>query len=228
MNPCALDLTQNSRTRLLESAIFCFSEKGFDATGIREIAQLAQANSALVQYHFGGKDGLYRAALSFIFERTASGLAEQPLARPDAPEARAKAIQGLRTLLQNLIQELTSCTKGTALDQAALLLVTREMQAPHSQAVPLVMEHIRPYIEHLSACLRVLRPDLDERRLLDMHMSIYGPIFHLHSNMALTRLVRGDPDFPRDPEDIQKLVDHFTDFSLRGLGIPEAFPNQGV
>jgi AcrR family transcriptional regulator len=35
-----------------------FSEKGFDAVSVREIAASAEANIALISYHFGSKEGL--------------------------------------------------------------------------------------------------------------------------------------------------------------------------
>lgn len=35
-----------------------FSEKGFDAVSVREIAAKAEANLALISYHFGSKEGL--------------------------------------------------------------------------------------------------------------------------------------------------------------------------
>ena len=60
------DTAQVTRQRLLEAALILFAEKGFDGTGIREIAAQAKANSAMVQYHFGGKTGLYAAALRCI------------------------------------------------------------------------------------------------------------------------------------------------------------------
>jgi len=215
------DTQPNSRARLIEAAIHCFSEKGFDATGIREIAQRAQANSALVQYHFGGKEGLYTAALTFLFERKPLALAPPP--GTDTPGAREVAVQSLRDLLLHLLQELLQCNDSSALERAALLLITREMQNARSQALPLLMAHIRPYADHMEACLRVLRPDLDDEHRLDMSLSVFGPIFHLHTALPLVRAMRGDPGFPQD---LERLADHFTSFSLRGIGA--ATPNLGV
>jgi len=37
----------------------------------------------------------------------------------------------------------------------------------------------------------------------------------------LIRLIRKEPDYPRD---LKALARHITEFSLRGIGIPEAFP----
>ena len=218
------DSPQNTRDRLIEAAIFCFSEKGFDATGIREIAQRAQANSALVQYHFGGKEGLYTAALTHIFQDKAAAVT-QPPTDPEAPGARAQAIQALREMLQHLVHELLQCNAGSELEKASLLLVTREMQNPRSEALPMLLGHIRPYEQHLDGCLRILRPELDLAGRQDMGLNIFGPIFYLHTALPLVRGMREDPAFPRD---LDQLANHFIEFSLRGIGLPEATPPQGA
>ncbi len=41
-----------------------FATKGFAETGVRDIAEEAACNQALVSYHFGGKGGLYDAILA--------------------------------------------------------------------------------------------------------------------------------------------------------------------
>ncbi len=50
-----------ARSRLLESALALFAEKGFAKTSTREIALAAQVNIASISYYFGDKAGLYRA-----------------------------------------------------------------------------------------------------------------------------------------------------------------------
>lgn len=213
--------TENSsRIRLLEAAILCFAEKGFDATGIREIARRAKANSALVQYHFGGKTGLYAEALRHIFD-SRPVMPPLPPADTEGPEARRLAIQAVGEMIESLMNELMACAGGTELDQASLLLVTRELQSPRQDVADLILEHLRPTQEHLMACIRILRPDLERLRALEYLNSIFGQVVHLHNNLKLIRLVRGEPDYPRD---LKAVARHITEFSLRGLAIPEAFP----
>jgi AcrR family transcriptional regulator len=57
----AADLTRDS---LVEAAIGVFSAKGFEGGSVREITQAASANQAAINYHFGGKEGLYREVLN--------------------------------------------------------------------------------------------------------------------------------------------------------------------
>ena len=53
-----------TRLRLLDAAIKLFSEKGYKAVSVRELADQAKSNLAAISYHFGDKSGLYREAFS--------------------------------------------------------------------------------------------------------------------------------------------------------------------
>ena len=55
-----------TRTAIVEAAMRGFAEKGFAATGTREIAALAGTNAASIAYHFGGKDGLRLACAEHV------------------------------------------------------------------------------------------------------------------------------------------------------------------
>jgi len=59
------DMTRRS---LLDAATRIFAERGFSDASIRAITRKAKANQAAVTYHFGGKEGLYRAVLKLAFE----------------------------------------------------------------------------------------------------------------------------------------------------------------
>jgi len=56
-------MEKDSRDKLIEAATELFASKGFAAVSIREVSQQAGVNSALISYHFGGKEGLYTAVL---------------------------------------------------------------------------------------------------------------------------------------------------------------------
>jgi TetR/AcrR family transcriptional regulator len=58
---------KDSRNKLIDAATRLFALKGYAAVSIRELAQAAEVNSALINYHFGGKDGLYLAVLEKNF-----------------------------------------------------------------------------------------------------------------------------------------------------------------
>src|SRR5215210_8289649 len=54
------DLT---RQALIAAATDVFAESGFTGGSVRLITQKAKANQAAINYHFGGKEGLYREVL---------------------------------------------------------------------------------------------------------------------------------------------------------------------
>ncbi len=217
-----LSLPVDTRTRLIESAILHFAAKGFDGTGIREIAKGANANSALVAYHFCGKEGLYKEALKAIFSRKVSPVSLlKDLPPAGSPGAREAALQGFQNYLHAFATEIMSCRESNPVDEAAMVLMTREMQSPRECSSALLIEHIKPYVTYLTNCLQVLRPDLDEDALFSMGVSIQGLLIHFRNSLGILRLIRGNPAYP---EDLAKVIQHHIDFSLRGLGVPEAFP----
>lgn len=56
-------MENESKGRLLNAAIQLFAEHGYEGVSIRRLAETAGVNSALISYHFHGKNGLYRSIL---------------------------------------------------------------------------------------------------------------------------------------------------------------------
>jgi AcrR family transcriptional regulator len=54
---------RDTRQALLDAATRLFAQRGFDGTSVREIADEAGVNLAMVSYHFSGKEGLYAACI---------------------------------------------------------------------------------------------------------------------------------------------------------------------
>jgi AcrR family transcriptional regulator len=52
-----------TRQALLDHATDVFAASGFDRASVREITRRAGANQAAINYHYGGKDALYREVL---------------------------------------------------------------------------------------------------------------------------------------------------------------------
>ena len=65
----------SSRERILKEAERVFGAYGFDGATMRQVAEAAGVPLALVSYHFGSKEGLYRA----VFDRRVPTVVEQRL-----------------------------------------------------------------------------------------------------------------------------------------------------
>ena len=70
-------LVMGTKERLMDAAKALFVRKGFAGVSIREIAKEANANSALISYYFGDKEGLFKSVLeSFIHPLNAARMAQ--------------------------------------------------------------------------------------------------------------------------------------------------------
>jgi AcrR family transcriptional regulator len=121
-----------TREALIASAIVTFGKDGFDAASTRTISRAAGVNQALINYHFGGKPGLYHAALRHIADSVSArigpllGAIENELsggASGDLPAERA--LELLHRVTDAFVQVLTS-------DESAswARLILREQQDP--------------------------------------------------------------------------------------------------
>lgn len=63
--------TEITKSRLMEAAVFEFSDKGFDGVTARDIEVRADVQRGLLKYHFGDKANLWKEAISLIFEELA-------------------------------------------------------------------------------------------------------------------------------------------------------------
>lgn len=55
--------SQRSREQILEAALALFSQRGFRATSVRDIAATAKVSTGNVYYHFADKEAIYRTLL---------------------------------------------------------------------------------------------------------------------------------------------------------------------
>ena len=64
-----------TRGRLISAAADLFSQRGLQGTSVRDIARTAGVNPALVSHYFGGKEGLYQAAVEAMYAELGEGRA---------------------------------------------------------------------------------------------------------------------------------------------------------
>jgi AcrR family transcriptional regulator len=82
-------ITEITRQALLDHATDVFAENGFDGASVREITRRATINQAAINYHFGGKEALYREVLRLAVAALsdASLLDEDTIGRVSREEA---------------------------------------------------------------------------------------------------------------------------------------------
>ena len=126
----------STRMHILETAGTVFAEKGFSRSTSKEICTRARTHMAAVNYHFGGKDGLYEAVLVEAHRRLVSLERLQEIVRDGTAPERQFA-----TLLRHLLMR----PEGTP-EPWALRVLVQEMMAPSEHVPVLLREAVLPKV----------------------------------------------------------------------------------
>lgn len=175
-----------TREALIRAAVEIFGRDGFNATGTRALAEAAGVNQALIAYHFGGKAGLYLAAIEHIVERVRERIdpllaavdAELDDRHRDVPRERCLAM--LLQLLDGFVVLLTSEESVT---WARLIL--KEQQDP-SEGFELLYEGVMTRVlgvtTRLIGRIRDLGPDSEAVNLLAI--TLFGQVLVFRTGRA--------------------------------------------
>ncbi len=132
----------STRERILEAALACFSELGYDGATTRAIAGRAGVNVGLIKYYFDGKERLWREAVTRTFDELGEGLGE---ALEEA--GRFDDRERLRVLMRRYI-------RWVAQHPEFIRLMHDEGKRDGSRMHWLVDQHVRPLYETTLAALR--------------------------------------------------------------------------
>ena len=89
-----------TRQRIIDSAIELFGEVGYESASTRQIARNAGVNPPALQYYFDNKEGLYRACTAFLIEENQAWL------QPFLAQARATDSADTDTCIETLCHML--------------------------------------------------------------------------------------------------------------------------
>ncbi|WP_315818732.1 TetR family transcriptional regulator [Paraflavitalea speifideaquila] len=78
----------DKREHILLVAEELFAVKGFDGTSVRDIANQAAVNLAMISYYFGSKENLLKELIEYRFSYTVSLLEEKVTTSYKAPGKR--------------------------------------------------------------------------------------------------------------------------------------------
>ena len=180
-----------TRDALLDAATDAFARFGFEAANLRQIAEAAGVNPALIGYHFKGKEGLYLAVFERILVHMA-GVVEPLLARietgiwPASPEQdrRERALELLLAMLEAVLTRLVH------LQPAWGTLVVREMSSPTTAFDLLYGRLIGRGQRALVSLLQVVRDEPDSERLRLLAATIFAQMLLVrHARAPFMRLL---------------------------------------
>jgi len=196
------------KKRLLEAARRIFAAHGLAEGSLREICAQANANVALVKYHFGGKEQLYIAVLDAFLDETANRYPlDEGLDPQSPPEAQLQAF--IRGFLKRILAHEEPIAKGLS------RIVAQEIFAPSPAFEPLLAKHIRPSHERLISIVAALLPGMDKQVVLRCAHSISGQC--IAYDFVKDTMSRMQMAVEFTPDAMESMVDYITEFSLGGI-----------
>ena len=203
-----------TKERLLAVACRLFAENGYRGTRTQEICRLANANAAAVNYHFGGKEGLYRAVWDRAMEATLSEGTGGPPLSADAD----------RDWLYRYVQACVLSVFDSGMPGVLRKLMTREIADPSPISNDVLANHITPRYSDLESRLRsLLGPNATDYQIGCCIFAINA----LFSSLALNRtarreLFRAERPTPAEIEQFAREICAFFVGGVRALrGVPE-------
>jgi len=201
----------DTRQRLLEVAGAVFAEHGYRGATVRDICQRANANVAAIHYHFGDKDGLYRAVLHSAFEAAEE---RHPLTGTVAIGASPE--DELHAFVLAFLRRLY----GGGVPAWLTKILSREMFEPTGALEHLVQRVHRPTFEHLRAIVgRLGGPGLSDEDALRCTQSVIAQcVFYKHAQAVLKAMGQPEPAGPAEIEQLAAQITRFSSAGIRGSG----------
>ncbi len=196
----------STREALIHAAGQVFAEMGFRDATVRHICQVAEANVAAVNYHFGDKESLYLDVLRHAHQ---SANSQFPLSKIDPalpPEGR------LRLYIESFLQRLFLAGPNSWMAK----IMSREMIEPTRALDVIVNEEIRPNAAELRQIIVDLlgaQPDPERVRLCSMSV-VSQCLFYHHCRPVIGLLF---PEMELGASSVKPIAAHIARFSLAGL-----------
>jgi len=201
--------------RLVEAAEVLFCQRGFDDTGVREIAAAAGCNVASINYYFGGKDRLYievwRRQLAIMRETRTAGI-RKVMSGNELPSLEELLKSYARSFFEPLADE-----SGLSVGQGHcrfVELMIREMVDPRLPADMFVTEMVSPVMAVLTEAIQTVCPWLKPPTVQRMILSVVGQLVYVVAARRMFERCDG-ANLPRlNPEE---MIDHIVRFSAAAI-----------
>jgi AcrR family transcriptional regulator len=208
--------SQVTRERLLKAAEGLFLAHGYDGTSARMITAAARANLAAVNYHFGGKEGLFQAMLA----RRLDALHAERLALLDADEhaASGRALTCERILAALFVPALRLAREPRRGGKDFLRLLGRAYVDPSPALREFLSERYAPSIARFKEAFARALPRIAPRELTwRLHFMMGALAYTLAGADAWKLIAALNPaDAANDPLLLRRLAP----FLIAGLQAP--------
>lgn len=198
-----------TRKKILYAALEIFGNKGFAASGTREIATLAKVNQPAINYHFKGKEQLYLACADFIIDRFQTQTVASDLDMEAFFAQGSSPAQG-RDMLKTIITGLAAFYLKPS-SRHWVSFVHREVRN-QGVAYDRLYTHVwSPGIRLVTALIDVIRGTADPHNRLEAMMLISSLITFQSGILVAKQAMKwdkiGDTEFASIKAMIEKRID---------------------
>lgn len=203
-----------TRDRLLAYAAEQFAEHGFRNTHTQNICKAAGANVAAVNYHFGGKEKLYRTVWDYALAHAIDESADVDLSTDED-----------REWLYHYLRICVLSVFNTGPKSILRRLITNEIKDPSPISDEVLSEHLAPRIQELEARLRrMMDPHVTDFQVGCCMLAIHSQFSAITINRSARRnLFRNDKPSAEEAEHFTREICAFVMGGIRAMrGVPPA------
>ncbi len=195
-----------TRERILKAAERLFAERGYDATSVRAIVAKARVNQAAINYHFAGKDGLYREVLRAALR----ALTEHQLTHAEETRVMSRE-KALAEFVRDQLRPLL------ARDEISRHLRIFNWEAVRPTAVfrKLVSEEAAPFMGLAIDLVRRFLPEADQRTLMVAAVWLIGQCSIFVRNRE--QLANPPTSLALDEAAVERLAGLVSNWAVAGL-----------
>jgi AcrR family transcriptional regulator len=195
-----------TRGQILKAAQALFAERGYKDTSVRAVVAKARVNQAAINYHFGGKDGLYREVLRAAIH----ALTEHQLAHAEELKKMSRE-DALAEFIKYQLRPLA------ARDQISRYyrIFDWETVRPTDVYRDLVSEEATPFLSFAIDLIRRFMPNADQRTLTMAAIWLFGQCTIFVRNRE--QLANPPVSLDLDDTAINKLTNLVSGWTLTGL-----------
>ena len=200
-----------TRDRIIKAAERLFAERGYEGTSIRAIVAKARVNQAAVNYHFAGKEGLYREVLRAAFR----ALTEDQLAHAEEAKSMSRE-EAVAAFVRRQLRPLMTRDEVSR----HMRIFNWEAVQPTAAFRKLLSEEAAPFIGLAVELVRRFLPGADQRTLSIAAVWLIGQCSIFVRNRE--QLANPPVGLALDETGIERLADLVGRWAAAGLARPGA------
>ena len=201
----ASSLNSTVRSDILEAAVRLFSQKTFDGTSLKEIAEAVGVGHPLVHYHFGSKEKLWKAAVEHVWSNL-----ERDYRMILQTTVDMQAIDTLKILGRSYAKFCIQYPQHIG-------LVTNEVRSLSQRFEWLMSKYIKPIHEQLDSIIAkaIKEGDVRDIPIVNLSVNMFISFSHFLSVSPMVKFIYNVD--PSDPEVAERHIDLVVDMLFNGI-----------